>query len=90
MWGCRNGAAQGVQKMKLNNLGSNKTEISFDNGTVIFFSYNTPVAAFVPGRGYLKTTKRYSVTTSKHVNQWCSEYRGTIEPEELAALAGGK
>jgi hypothetical protein len=76
--------------MKLNNLGSNKTEISFDNGTVIFFSYNTPVAAFVPGRGYLKTTQRYSVTTSKHVNQWCNEYRGTITPDELAALAGGK
>lgn len=75
--------------MQLKNLGSNKTEIHFPNGVVVFFSYNTPVAAFVPGRGYLRTSKRYSVTTSKHLNQWCSEYRGFIEPEALANLAGG-
>lgn len=36
----------------------------------ILYSYGVPVAAFVPGQGYIKTSKRYSVTTSKHANQY--------------------
>lgn len=53
----------------LKNLGSNKVEIHKANGDVIFYSYNTPVAAFVNGH-YYRTSKKWSVTTSKHINQW--------------------
>lgn len=55
--------------MKINKLGPNQTELELSDGTTVFFSYKTPVAALVPGRGWLKTSTRYSVTTSKHVNQ---------------------
>jgi hypothetical protein len=56
--------------MKLNNLGVNQVEITKSDGTVVFFSYNTPVAAFVPGVGYIRTEKHWSSTTSKHINKW--------------------
>ncbi len=54
--------------MKLNNLGSNQTEVEIGTGT-IFFSYNTPVAANIDGKFY-RTDKHWSVTTSKHINRW--------------------
>jgi hypothetical protein len=56
--------------MKLNPIGANKTELHTDNGNVILFSYKTPVAAFVEGQGWIKTSKKWSVTTSKHITQW--------------------
>lgn len=56
--------------MKLSPQGSNQTTLELVDGTVIFFSYKMPVAAFVPGRGYMRTTTRWSRTTSKHIGQW--------------------
>lgn len=55
--------------MKLNPIGSNQTEIEKADGVTVLYSYSTPVAAFVPGKGALCSSKKYSVTTSKHVNQ---------------------
>lgn len=56
--------------MKLKTLGSNKTELHLDNGAVVFFSYNTPVAAQLAEGGFVKTNRKWSVTTSKHISQW--------------------
>lgn len=53
----------------LRNLGNNKVEITRSNGDVVFYSYNTPVAANVAGKFY-RTSKRWSKTTSKHITQW--------------------
>jgi hypothetical protein len=58
--------------MKLKPLGANRTEITLADGTVVLFSYQTPVAAFIPGRGYFRTEKHHSRTTSKHIGQWLS------------------
>lgn len=54
--------------MKLNPVGSNQTEVERADGVTVFYSYQTPVAAFVPGKGALVTKTKYSTTTSKHVN----------------------
>jgi len=57
--------------VKLNPLGANKNEIELSNGTTVFFSYKTPVAACMnDGSGFVRTEQKYSVTTSKHINQW--------------------
>lgn len=56
--------------MKIRKAGNNMTELSLTNGTDVLFSYETPVAAFVEGDGYVRTETRYSVTTSKHINKW--------------------
>lgn len=56
--------------MKLNQLGANRTQLTLKDGTLVLFSYETPVAAFVPGQGYLVSSVHYSRTTSKHIGQW--------------------
>jgi len=56
--------------MQLTPIASNQTELSFTNGAQVFFSYKTPVAAYCPLKGYVRTEKFWSVTTSRHINKW--------------------
>ena len=58
--------------MRLNPMASNQNEIELDN-KVILFSYQTPVAYWESGKGAFKTEKKWSNTTSKHINQWLKE-----------------
>lgn len=55
--------------MKIRNIGSNQTELHVD-GAVVLFSYETPVAAQLAEGGFVRTSQKLSVTTSKHINQW--------------------
>ena len=55
--------------MQLTPIASNMTEVETSKARVLF-SYRTPVAAYVFGRGYVKTEKWYSVTTTRHINKW--------------------
>jgi hypothetical protein len=77
--------------MKLNPIGSNQTEIECADGSTVLYSYKTPVAVFVPGRGALVTKTKYSVTTSRHINaaveRW-SATRHAVEQAEIDKLAG--
>ena len=56
--------------MQLKRLGSNQTQVSLNNGTKVFFSYDTPVAAQLPDYEYVRTATKWSVTTSRHINKW--------------------
>lgn len=68
--------------MKLNPIKSNMTEIEKSDGTIILFSYKTPVAACVgDGSGFVRTEDFYSVTTSKHINQWLNGVNATKVPQ---------
>lgn len=73
--------------MKLTSLAANQTVIERANGVSVFYSYSTPVAAFVPGRGYLKSLTKYSVTTSKHVNKWTERRATDVDQSEIDTLA---
>ena len=55
--------------MNLNPIGSNQTEVTTDSCRILF-SYKTPVACYHPKRGYVVTEKKWSVTTSRHINKW--------------------
>ena len=60
--------------MKLTPIASNMTELTID-GTRILFSYQTPVAAILLNvvtsqREFLKTDKKWSITTTKHINKY--------------------
>ena len=55
--------------MKLTPIGTNQTEIETADAR-IFFSYKTPVAAYIFGRGFVRSKNFYSVTTSRHINKW--------------------
>lgn len=76
--------------MKLKPIAQNQNELEFKDGTTIFFSYETPVAVFVPGRGALVTKTKYSVTTSKHINQAVKRWGATkheVPQEDIDAYA---
>jgi hypothetical protein len=76
--------------MKLFPLATNQTVIELNNGTEVFFSYKTPVAAFVPGTGYIRTTEKFSRTTSKHINQWLRGYAASdVDQSVIESLVGG-
>lgn len=61
--------------MKLKPLGANQNEVTLADGTVILFSYETPVAATQNGMAY-RTEKHWSRTTSKHINRWLQGWPG--------------
>jgi hypothetical protein len=77
--------------MKINHIGSNMTELKLDgpDHITILFSYNTPVAAFglspawheAHGAGYIRTEKKWSVTTSKHINKWLDGVNAAKVPQ---------
>ena len=56
--------------MMLHNLSNNMVEVETEKFTVLF-SYNTPVAckSKVDSKAF-KTSRKWSVTTSKHVSKW--------------------
>lgn len=64
--------------MNLTTIGANQTMITLADGSQVFFSYNTPVAAHLPGVGCVVTATKHSATTSKHVNAWAGKNCATL------------
>jgi hypothetical protein len=55
--------------MKIKPIQSNMTELTLNNGTQVLFSYQTPVACWIDGQ-FFKTDKKWSNTTTRHINKW--------------------
>ena len=57
--------------IKLIKHGNNETEVSNGKTPIesIFFSYSTAVAG-IDDLWFFRTDKKYSTTTSKHINNW--------------------
>ena len=55
--------------MQLRPIASNMTQLDLSDGTSVLFSYQTPVACLTDN-GYYRTSKKWSVTTSRHINKW--------------------
>lgn len=77
-------------KFKLKLLGPNRTEIRIGDH-IIFFSYETPVAAFWANSpfdtAWVRTAERYSRTTSKHIGQWLGGCDVKVLPEDQFQVA---
>lgn len=58
------------------------TELELDGGTKVLFSYKTPVAVFIVGQGVIKTSKKWSATTTRHVNTWINDYSRYVTVQE--------
>ena len=67
--------------MKVKSIGSNQTEVSA-NGCRVLYSYETPVALQAPSGKYYKTEKKWSVTTSKHINRFVPD-NVTLVPQSM-------
>jgi hypothetical protein len=66
--------------------------ITLDTGVTALQSYGTTVAALIPGRGWLRTDRHFSRTTSKHANEWLRQHghrdgsADVIPHDDLVAL----
>lgn len=75
--------------LKLRPIGSNQTEalVMHNNKEItILFSDQTPVAAFITGEGFFRTEKKWSVTTTRHINKWMESNScpgGLIRPQSF-------
>ena len=72
--------------MRIKLIKSNMTELHLNDGTVILFSYETPVAARTD-TGFVRTAEKFSVTTSKHITQWLDGRNAlTVPQRDITAL----
>lgn len=60
--------------------------IKFQDGREVCLLYGVIVAAFIPGRGMIKTRARYSNTTTRYMNQFAGKNAPEIDHAELLAL----
>jgi hypothetical protein len=67
--------------MKIKSIGKNKTELHIGN-KIIFISYETPVAACIDGQFFV-TEKKWSTSTSKHINTWINGRNAEIRPQAI-------
>jgi hypothetical protein len=73
--------------MKVKSIRSNQTEIVKNNGSRLLVSYETPVAYWcAPENRLYITDKKWSVTTSKHINKWKQQFSATEKRVDQAAL----
>ena len=75
--------------MKLHSFATNRTLLIFDDGTEIYFSYETPVAGFSNKLGYVKTRQWYSSTTTRHINKYLDDnFALNVEQDTINNLIG--
>ena len=67
--------------MKIKSLGTNQTVI-FTGKAEILVSYETPVAAKI-NENYFKTDKKWSKTTSKHINSFFDGCKYEEKPQSF-------
>lgn len=56
--------------MRLTRVKNRNATIVEAVGAEVLFSYSTPVAARIDGVGWVRTAEKWSVTTSRHINQF--------------------
>jgi len=68
--------------MKLRKIANNQTVIE-TNAKRILISYETPVAVqYISNGKFVRTSKPWSATTSKHINSWLNGADFELEPQE--------
>lgn len=68
--------------MRVRAIGTNMTEVYVGSNRFLV-SYHTPVAAYIEGEGYYRTARRWSATTSKHINKWLSGVSASEVPQNV-------
>ena len=66
--------------MQLRQIANNMTQLDLADGTSVLFSYRTPVATLTDN-GYYRTSKHWSVTTTRHINKWLGGVLAKDQPQ---------
>lgn len=56
------------------------------DGRAVCFSFGRPVAAWIPGRGYVRTARRFSSATSRHQTWFTHQAGEELPDDEFRAL----
>jgi hypothetical protein len=71
-----------MKTMKIKSIGSNMTLLETDRYHVLF-SYETPVAFWDSETAtFARTARKWSVTTSRHINKWLDGREAEVLPQE--------
>lgn len=54
--------------------GLDPVVLEYRDGTRLLFSYETPVAAYSPGGGFIVTRENVSVTTERRITEWVGSH----------------
>lgn len=73
-----------MKNLQLTPIANNMTQLTTANGAVVLFSYQTPVAALLPNGAYVKTNKKWSQTTTRHINKWLADVSSSVEELDQA------
>jgi len=70
--------------------GLDPVVLEYRDGTRLLFSYETPVAAFSPGGGFIVTRESVSVTTERRIKDWIGSqpFRDADQAEIFAVITG--
>ena len=68
--------------MIITRIGKQNAYIMHGDGYRVLQSYQTIVALQAPSGKYYKTDRKWSVTTSKHINRFCG-INPTLVPQDL-------
>ena len=73
--------------MNIRSIGSNQTLLTTNHGDEVLYSYETAVAGHHHTIGDFKTSKRYSNTTTKHINKYLNGVKAVVlSPEQIEQL----
>jgi len=62
----------------------NATELVYDDGRKLLFSYETLVGGYHPDLGWVRTAKTYSISTEKHLRNYFNNVADPqIVPEDI-------
>lgn len=70
-------------RLRIIQQGSNQTLLKVGEGVEVLFSYETPVAGRLQNGEFVRTEKRYSSTTTKHVNAYLEGCPAREVPEDF-------
>jgi len=75
------------QLMNNNNRAqANTSIIELNDGTKLLTHYKTTVAAYIPNKGFVRTNKFHSTTTSKVINLFMGKGGNEMDQNELNIL----
>lgn len=62
--------------------------LEYRDGTRLLFSYEVPVAAYVPGAGFIATNEAVSPTTARRINDWIGSapFREVAQADVFAVI----
>lgn len=68
--------------MRVRQIKANMIEVT-NRGVTVLYSYETPVAAHILGEGYYRTKKKWSTTTTRHINIWLAGETAEVRPQSF-------